>query len=60
MSDVPRHRHDFSERLFEETGKVDRRGKITVFTTWGCSFRGCTKTRRTRKKNTYWTISKEW
>lgn len=60
MPDVPRHKHDFSERLFEETGKVDRRGKITVFTTWGCSFRGCTKLRRTRKKHTYWTQSKEW
>jgi hypothetical protein len=53
MTKTPSHRHKYTEYLFEETGGVDRKGRVTVFTTRKCNFRGCTKTRRTRTKNTY-------
>jgi len=54
MPKVPSHRHKYTEYLSEETGGVDRKGMITVFTTRKCNFRGCTKTKRTKTKNTYW------
>lgn len=42
----------------EEVSEPDRKQRVTVVTTWKCDFLGpvsCTKTRRRKKKLTYWT-----
>lgn len=57
MAKPPRHRHHMV--LFsEEVSEPDRKQRVTVVTTWKCDFLGpvsCTKTRRRKKKLTYWT-----
>jgi hypothetical protein len=57
MAKAPRHKHHFV--LFsEETSLPDRKGRITVVTTWKCDFLGpvsCTKTRTKKRKHIYFT-----